>query len=65
MSNNQKPSRRLSRQDASLIKGMLSQGYYQNRIAAFFDVNPGRISEIKTGKVFADVLPATKVPTLH
>ena len=33
-------------------------GEFLNRIAADFDVNPGRISEIKTGKRFADIPPA-------
>lgn len=33
-------------------------GEYQYRIAADFDLNQGRISEIRTGKRFADVPPA-------
>lgn len=59
MSNYRKPSRSLTRQDAAEIKKLITEGHFQNRIAAMFDVNPGRISEIKTGQAFADVQPAT------
>ncbi len=55
---NRKPSRKLTREDAAVIKKMLRDKVFQNRIAAFFDVNPGRISEINTGLTFADVRPA-------
>lgn len=47
-----KPSRRLSFDDAVAIWRRLVAGEFQNRIAADFDVNPGRISEIKTEKSF-------------
>ncbi|WP_333829875.1 hypothetical protein [Pararhodobacter sp.] len=50
---NRRPSRRLSEQDAKIIKDRLKQGDMQSRIAADFDVNIGRISEINTGKKFA------------
>lgn len=59
LTHSRKPSRSLNRQDVATIKKLLNEGWFQNRIAAVFDVNPGRISEIKTGKKFADVLPAT------
>lgn len=55
---NRRPSRRLSAADAAVVKKLLSEGWFQNRIAALFDVNPGRISEIKTGQTFAEVQPA-------
>lgn len=40
------------------IKKRIREGEFVNRIAADFDVNPGRISEIKTGRRFAEVPPA-------
>jgi hypothetical protein len=55
---NRKPSRVLTREQVAIIKKMLREGHFQNRIAAMFDVNPGRISEINTGQKFADVPPA-------
>lgn len=58
MRDSRKPSYRLSRADAAIVKWLLGQGLFVNRIAAMFDVNPGRISEIKTGRRFADVDPA-------
>ena len=53
-----RPSRRLTSADAAIIKKRLRQGEFQNRIAADFDVNPGRISEIKSGQRFGSVEPA-------
>lgn len=50
-----RPSRRLTKEDSHIIKGMLADGWLQSRIAAYFDVNIGRISEIKNGKAFPDV----------
>jgi hypothetical protein len=55
MRDTRKPSYRLNRADAAVVKLLLSQGLFVHRIAAMFDVNPGRISEIKTGRRFADV----------
>jgi len=49
-----RPSRRLTQDDAVLIWSMLWDGWLQSRIAAYFDVNIGRISEVKTGKRFPD-----------
>lgn len=43
------PSRRLSFDDAVEIHRRLRRGEFVNRIAAHFDVNPGRVSEIKKG----------------
>ena len=43
------PSYRLTFEDAVQIHRMLWDGWFQNRIAAQFDVNPGRISEVKQG----------------
>jgi hypothetical protein len=53
--NNRKPSNRLTANDAMIIKKRLKNGEMQSRIAADFDVNIGRISEINTGKKFANV----------
>lgn len=53
-----KPSRQLSSREAAIIKARIRKGEFLNRIAADFDVNPGRISEIKTGKRFAEIPPA-------
>lgn len=49
----------LTPQQVSIIKSRLARGDFQHRIAADFDLNQGRISEIATGKRFADVLPAS------
>ncbi len=40
------------------IKDRLAKGDFQHRIAADFDLNQGRISEIATGKRYANVPPA-------
>ena len=45
-----RPSRRLTQEDAVQVWFMLWDGWLQSRIAAYFDVNAGRISEVKTGK---------------
>jgi len=52
------PSPRISAADAAVIKRRIFRGEFLNRIAADYDVNPGRISEIKTGKTFAWVSAA-------
>ena len=53
-----RPSRPLSAEDAALIKKMLREGAYQHQIAAIFETNSGRISEINTGKRFPGVQAA-------
>ena len=55
---NRAPSYMLTANDAAIIKARIRKGEFLNRIAADFDVNPGRISEIKTGKRFGDIPPA-------
>ncbi len=45
-----RPSSRLSFEDAIQVHQMIIDGWLQSRIAAHFDTNAGRISEIKTGK---------------
>ncbi len=46
------PSKKLTYSDAVAIWKRIKRGEFQNRIAADFDVNPGRISEIKKGRLF-------------
>lgn len=41
------PSKKLTFADAVTIWRRILRGEFQNRIAADFDVNPGRISDIK------------------
>lgn len=43
---------------ASIIKARLRRGEFQYVIAADYVINQGRVSEINTGKKFADVAPA-------
>jgi plasmid maintenance system antidote protein VapI len=45
-----KPSRRLTFADAVEIWKLRLRGEFQNRIAAQFDVNPGRVNEILKGE---------------
>ena len=45
----------LTEEDAATVKGMLIRGDRQHDIAAWFGVNGGRITEIATGKRFAEV----------
>ncbi len=52
------PSYRIREADVPVIKKRIRQGEFLNRIAADYDVNPGRISEIKTGKRFPNIPPA-------
>lgn len=39
------------------IKRMLLEGMKQHDIAAIYAVNQGRISEINTGKMYAEISP--------
>ena len=43
------PSNRLSYQDAIEVWRRYRAGEFQNRIAAVFDVNPGRVNEVLKG----------------
>jgi len=52
------PSYRIQETDVPVIKKRIRQGDFLNRIAADYDVNPGRISEIKTGKRFGHIQAA-------
>jgi hypothetical protein len=50
-----KPSYTLKPIDVPFIKKRIREGDFLNRIAADYDVNPGRISEIKTGLRYAEI----------
>ncbi len=52
-----RPSYKILPEDVPLIKQRHLKGEFQNRIAADYDVNPGRINEIIKGKKFKDVPP--------
>ena len=47
---------------ASYIKRLLAMGLYQHQIASAFQINQGRVSEIKNGKRFADAQAARQLP---
>jgi hypothetical protein len=53
-----KSSYRIKPTDVPLIKKRIRQGEFLHRIAADYDVNPGRIAEIKKGYKFAEIPPA-------
>jgi hypothetical protein len=53
------PSYRIKPTDVPIIKRRIAIGDFLNRIAADYDVNPGRISEIKKGRRFANI-PAAR-----
>ncbi|MBX4976213.1 hypothetical protein HJB51_27460 [Rhizobium lentis] len=42
---------------AAKIKQLLAEKMMQHDIAAKFGINPGRVSEIKTGQRFREVRP--------
>lgn len=45
------PCRRLSFEEAVVIHTRLMQGEFQSRIAADFDVNQGRVADVKAGRL--------------
>lgn len=49
--------RELTPEDIGVIKARLLRGDLQHRIAAAYDINSGRISEINTGKRFQGIQP--------
>lgn len=52
MSSRRARSHKLTLADALSIWPRIEAGEFLNRIAADYDCNPGRISEVKTGKRF-------------
>lgn len=57
---------RLSVDDAAIIKGLRKLKHPNEIIAAYFGVNQGRIAEINTGQIHADVpaAPAHRCPSV-
>jgi hypothetical protein len=53
------PSYRIKPEDVPEIKKRVLTGEFLNRIAADYDVNPGRIAEIKKGHKFAEIPPSS------
>lgn len=51
----------LTHHDVSIIKARLQRGEFQHRIAADYDLNQGRISEIAKGKRFAHIRAAAQL----
>ena len=47
---------------AAIIKRALLKGLFQHQIASVLGVNQGRVSEVNTGKLFAQVPPAPDLP---
>lgn len=56
---------KLTPTQVSIIKARIAQGDYQHRIAADFDLNQSRISEIATGKRFANIRSAIAMEAAH
>ncbi len=54
MSIDRSPSKRLTLEDAIEVWRRARSGEFQNRIAAHFDVNPGRINEILKGRKYPE-----------
>lgn len=56
--------RRLTAEDASIVKGMISRGDRHHDIAAWFGVNQGRIAEVNCGAIYgnAPITPADLLP---
>lgn len=52
------PSHRLTFEDAIDVHRRLRRGEFVHRIAAHFDVNPGRVAEVKRGVLHPGSLDA-------
>ena len=55
-------SPRMNPELAAQIKALLKKGYQQHQVAAILKINQGRISEVNTGKIYADTKPAAQLP---
>lgn len=51
-------SRRLTDEDAAIIRAMVGRGVAQHDIASFMGCHPTLVSDIHRGKRFTDVAPA-------
>lgn len=56
---NRSPSYKLTMNDAVEIWKRYRRGEFQNRIAAHFDTNPGRVNEVIKGKRFPEAKDAS------
>ena len=54
----QKASPTVTREMAAQIKAMKGRGLFNHQIAAHFEINQGRVSEVMTGKLFPDEPPS-------
>lgn len=54
MSRAEPSGNRLTKADASLVKGMIKRGDRKHDIAAWFGVNQGRIAEVASGDLHPD-----------
>lgn len=57
--NPRKPSKSVTLEMAKEMWRLKQQGHLQSRIAAVVDVNPGRVSEVLTGKKFPEAKPGS------
>jgi len=55
-----KRSPRVTAEMAARIKRLLLERMMQHDIAAKFGINPGRVSEIKTGRRFGNIAPTVE-----
>jgi hypothetical protein len=57
--NGAKIERKVTSDDAAIIKGMLRYGYSSQDISAWFEgqINLGRIADVKAGRMFSEVAP--------
>lgn len=52
----------LTREGIAVTKRARMMGYFNHIIAAYYRINQGRIAEVNTGKMGADVPPADCLP---
>lgn len=55
--------RHLTDEQKPVVKLAIMSGYYQHQIAAYYDLNQGRISEFKRSEQFGKVAPAPALPS--
>lgn len=54
--------RYLTDEQKPVVKRAILAGYFQHQIAAYYDLNQGRISEFKRSKQFSEIAPAPALP---
>lgn len=55
--------RHLTDEQKRVAKLAMMSGYYQHQIAAYYDLNQGRISEFKRSEQYQKVAPAAELPS--